>query len=158
MHASLLLTGMSAGLVMPAKRQQSLPLSEVLSTCIDAASRGCEEIRAVHAARARDGGGMAVSFKSEGDARDALTEADLRAQAAITSALRASWPGVCLVGEEDDDAAAAASAAAELVTPLSPLRRDLCFVDGESELVALEDVVIFIDPLDGTREVRRTSG
>ena len=128
-----------------------ISLSALLSTCVDAAGRGCAAIRAVQAKRA-DGGGLDVSRKIADDPKSALTEADLAAQAAIVSALQAEWPGLRIVGEEDDDAAAAAAIAAD--SPggsLPPLRRDLCPA-AASELEAdLSDLVVFVDPLDGVR-------
>ena len=77
-------------------------LPELLSTCIDAASRGCGEIRRVQKKRASSGGSLDVTLKDETDARSALTEADVAAQKAIVDALRAEWPGLCIVGEEDE--------------------------------------------------------
>ena len=142
---------------MTAPGVEKVPLAAILSTCADAASRGCEEIRAVHSKRIAGDG--SVTYKSD-DARDALTEADLRAQEAIVTALRAAWPGLTIVGEEDGEAAAAAAASAQLVTPTSkPLRRDLFdFGDTvsaaalEMPFVSLDDCCVFVDPLDGTRE------
>ena len=96
-----------------------------------------------------------MKYKDEGAARDALTEADLRAQSAIVDALRAAWPDLTIVGEEEDDATAAYTSMSD---GSQPLRRDLLsFPESaprESELpsAALSDVCVFVDPLDGTRE------
>ena len=125
----------------------TLSLAQLLSTCVDAASRGCEEIRAVQTTRAASG--MDVSYKSEAS-RDALTEADLRAQEAIVSALRAEWPDVTIVGEEDENNTAEACLEA-CATYDTPLRRDLSFPKADAT-VLVADVAVFVDPLDGTRE------
>ena len=56
-------------------------LAELLSTCVDAAERGCREIRRVNTAlqRSRDGAIQEVDYKIDGDPRSALTAADLAA-------------------------------------------------------------------------------
>ena len=96
-----------------------------------------------------------VTRKVASDPRSALTEADVAAQSAIVSALRARWPTVKIVGEEDENDDAA---------PMSPkrgapLREDLCAAIETCDDARLrtlrvksEDVTVFIDPVDGTRE------
>ena len=124
-----------------------LPLTALLSTCVDACARACDVIRAVQAKRA-SGVALNVSHKEDDDPRSALTEADTAAQAVVVASLRAAWPGLRIVGEEDDDDVTASAGAP--ATP--PLRTDLC-VGAESSLTAdLEHVTVFVDPLDGTRE------
>ena len=79
-----------------------LQIGPLLSTCVDACQRGCNEIRAVHASRNEIG--LKVELKDAADPRSALTEADGAAQKAIVGALRAEWgPELRIVGEEDDD-------------------------------------------------------
>ena len=123
----------------------SVQLSKLLSTCVDASLRGCEEIRRVHARRLVSGHAIAVDLKDATDPKSALTEADLAAQAVILGGLQATWPGVRIVGEESEEAA-----------PASPdvpkLREDLCAALTNEQTVQLCDVTIFVDPLDGTRE------
>lgn len=124
-----------------------VPLTALLSTCVDTCARACDVIRAVQAKRA-SGVALNVSHKEDDDPRSALTEADTAAQAVVVASLRAAWPGLRIVGEEDDDDVAASAGAP--ATP--PLRTDLC-VAAESSLTAdLEHVTVFVDPLDGTRE------
>jgi len=147
--------------------QISLP--SLLSTCVDACRRGCDEIRRVHADLDRTGSGSVstVDYKISGDPRSALTAADLAAQTAIISALESAWPGLKIVGEEDlvcdiSDAAGGTACSDPLVSGLaasapSPLRRDLCpellpLQSSGGLTVALPDVTVFVDPLDGTRE------
>ena len=74
-------------------------LTKVLSTCVDAARLGCNEIRAVQQRRQAQEA-IAVKMKDENDSRSALTEADLAAQEAIVTALRLSWPGLNIIGED----------------------------------------------------------
>lgn len=124
-------------------------LTTLLSSCVDACERGCAEIRAVQAARDR-GVALTVDLKAADDPRSALTEADTRAQAAIVGALRAQWPGLCIVGEEDDQQGAATGAAAAAGSP-PPLRLDLLGVTSDAS-VPLADIVVYVDPVDGTRE------
>ena len=66
-----------------AARADEVDLVELLSTCVDACERGCAEIRRVAAEleRTADGAVADVDYKIEGDARSALTAADLAAQA-----------------------------------------------------------------------------
>eukprot|EP00929_Paragymnodinium_shiwhaense_P049312 TRINITY_DN24880_c0_g1_i3.p1 TRINITY_DN24880_c0_g1~~TRINITY_DN24880_c0_g1_i3.p1 ORF type:complete len:842 (+),score=162.18 TRINITY_DN24880_c0_g1_i3:62-2587(+) len=124
-----------------------IALSEVLSTCVDACHKGCAQIRKVQKSRS-EGGSLAVSRKDDEDARSALTEADLAAQKAIVTALRAEWPGIRIIGEEDgNDAAAAVDDGGSV----EQLRRDLCPLEANLE-VPLEAITVFVDPLDGTRE------
>jgi 3'-phosphoadenosine 5'-phosphosulfate (PAPS) 3'-phosphatase len=132
----------------------------LLSTCVDAALRGCAEIRRVQKARdeaaSDDEDAFVVTRKVATDPRSALTEADVAAQSAVVSALRASWPRIRIVGEEDENEDAA---------PMSPkkgapLRTGLCDeaygASGDERLKSLKvdaaDVTLFIDPVDGTRE------
>ena len=135
----------------------ALQIGPLLSTCIDACQRGCVEIRAVQAQREQEGGGaLQVELKDSGDARSALTEADGAAQRAIVGALRAEWgPSLRIIGEEDgDDELATEIASAVEAGAFEPLRRDLLEDDiyDTPELDASE-VIIYVDPLDGTREV-----
>jgi len=112
-----------------------ISLPRLVSTCVDAARRGCIVIRSVQARReavlagaectAASGGTAAaalreasshgIQYKVDGDPRSALTEADGAAQEVILHCLRARWgTDLHIVGEEeeeDGDAAAAAAAA-----------------------------------------------
>eukprot|EP00629_Pelagomonadales_sp_RCC1024_P001391 CAMPEP_0119294784 /NCGR_PEP_ID=MMETSP1329-20130426/48661_1 /TAXON_ID=114041 /ORGANISM="Genus nov. species nov., Strain RCC1024" /LENGTH=117 /DNA_ID=CAMNT_0007295685 /DNA_START=69 /DNA_END=418 /DNA_ORIENTATION=+ len=75
--------------------EEDVDLVELLSTCVDACQRGCAEIRRVAAALERkDGAVVTVDYKVAGDARSALTAADLAAQAAVVEPLLAEWPGL----------------------------------------------------------------
>uniref|UniRef100_A0A7S3LGC9 3'(2'),5'-bisphosphate nucleotidase 1 n=1 Tax=Amphora coffeiformis TaxID=265554 RepID=A0A7S3LGC9_9STRA len=133
-----------------------LQIGPLLSTCVDACQLGCAEIRAVQAKRINDdkdndSNGIEFELKVQGDNRSALTEADTAAQRAIIGSLRQAW-GVQLriVGEEDDDEALAESIAHGVFPELD---RDLFQDDiGETADIPIEDITIYVDPLDGTRE------
>jgi len=141
-------------------------LVELLSTCIDAVHRGCAEIRRVQTLLEREDGQVrGVDYKIEGDARSALTAADLAAQAAIEESLQAAWPNLTLVCEEDlaCDITQAAGGSVCNSDALSgdaedqkmlPLRHDMCaqLPQLPEHLVPWDRIAVFIDPLDGTRE------
>eukprot|EP01051_Picozoa_sp_SAG22_P009567 SAG22_NODE_805_length_7096_cov_28.481206_7_plen_343_part_00 len=114
---------------------------------------------------------LSASLKDPTDTRSYLTIADVRAQKVIVDGLRQSFPGLALVGEEDeaelDGSGSAAAALADSAQwwPGSGDQRSGSGWDGvcaagasASELPAvfsaltLAELVVFIDPLDGTRE------
>ena len=104
-----------------------ISLPRLVSTCADAARRGCTVIRSVQARReavlasaaadaTTDGGGNnaadalkeasshGIQYKVDGDPRSALTEADGAAQEVILHCLRHRWGAdLHIVGEEDED-------------------------------------------------------
>ena len=130
---------------------ETVRLVDILSTCVDAAQKGCEEIRAVQARRASTGQ-LASTMKDIDDPRSALTEADLNAQKAVVDRIRATWPNLRIVGEEDEDETNEVDVSdAEL-----QLRRDLCDVSSSPSLAGwsepVEVLTVFVDPVDGTRE------
>lgn len=138
---------------MPPKHPTHLPLSSVLSGCVDASLRGCEVIRSYAPSLAGKGAVAAGSgnvLKEAGDVKSVMTAADIAAQRCILSALRATFgPGLSIVGEEEEDDEEDASYADDVV----PLRMDLLpEVPSDDETVALADLTVFVDPLDGTRE------
>lgn len=132
-------------------RPEMISLVELLSTCVDAAQRGCDEIRAVQERRSSSGGQLASTRKVLDDPRSALTEADTAAQIAIIKGLRATWPGLRIIGEEEDEPEAGDTNA---------LRRDICNLDpasSSSRGIAewkepIDALTVFVDPVDGTRE------
>ena len=133
--AALCCVAMAASL-----QPQTVPLHKLLSTCIDAAGRGCARIRSV-----QESGATGATLKIAGDAKSALTAADLAAQAAVVGALSKAWPGLTIVGEEDE---AALDEDHELDKPL-----DDSLLDWEcTTSVDLAKARVFVDPLDGTRE------
>ena len=138
-------------IVAPASTSTELvSVGELLSTCVDAALKGCDEIRAVQARRAGTGA-LASTRKDADDPRSALTEADTNAQMAIVDALRATWPGLRIVGEEDEHDATDAGARVKHDT----LRVDLIRADAPDASEwkePMDALTVFVDPVDGTRE------
>ena len=130
------------------QQTRALQIAPLLSTCVDACQRGCDEIRAVQASRGD--GSLNVEFKEEGDARSALTVADWRAQRAIVGALKAEWGDeLTIVGEEDEEEVTTALAGLDF----EPLKRDMFDDDiGETTEIDASEITVFVDPLDGTRE------
>ena len=136
-------------IAMSAAPAEDVSLVELLSTCVDAARKGCDEIRAVQHRRSTAGGALASTRKDADDPRSALTEADTAAQIAIVNALRTAWPGLRIVGEEEEEESPDEGAA---------LRRDLlddaCAPHPATTAwrEPLDVLTVFVDPVDGTRE------
>ena len=99
-----------------------ISLPRLVSTCADAARRGCVVIRSVQARREavlaggvttsnngtaadalREASRHGIQYKVDGDPRSALTEADGAAQEVILHCLRARWGSdLHIVGEEEE--------------------------------------------------------
>ena len=99
----------------------------------------------------------AVENKLEGTGGwDPLTEADIRAQRLILSLLSHRWPSLRIVGEEDgcEEAAASKGLAKSLLEEQS-LKEDIVNeeeVPSALKELPIEDLCLFVDPLDGTKE------
>ena len=125
-----------------------LSTTEILSSIIDAAHHGSATIRRL-SSEARSN----VSYKEEGEARSAMTLADTTAQNVIVSSLLKKYPNLCIIGEEDESVEVDKGMSQDLKQDL-----DLCFEYGAGEHFPLpvsldmEDLVVYVDPLDGTRE------
>lgn len=135
-------------------KEDVISLKRLTKHCVDACVRGCREIRTVAKRNRMDESNnekIEHTFKDENDARSALTEADVNAQSVIIGALRNSYgEQLNIVGEEDGDANAKPR------EDEKPLRED-CFEflkmnEVEDVDVKVGDLVIFCDPVDGTRE------
>ena len=99
-----------------------------------------------------------MQLKEEGNIKSVVTQADIDAQKRIIAGLRSTWGDeLLIIGEEDDDDD-------DVVVPnddddddkkRNHLALDLLdhttIVD-DAEEVDMEDLVLFVDPLDGTRE------
>ena len=92
------------------------------------------------------------------DDRSYLTVADVRAQKVIVDGLRSTFPGLALVGEEDeaDEGSAVALEGAPSWWPQAVDRAGEQVgsepLPDEYRGIRLDELVVFIDPLDGTRE------
>mmetsp|Transcript_12214 Transcript_12214/g.17823 ORF Transcript_12214/g.17823 Transcript_12214/m.17823 type:complete len:349 (+) Transcript_12214:329-1375(+) len=133
---------------------QSINTLELLSTLIDATHHGSTTIQTL----CNEARSNTIQFKEEGDARSAMTIADTTAQAVIVSSLLHKYPNLNIVGEEDESVA-------QVVDPekVRELKGELLqkfdwFVGGSPEIpqppmeLDLTEVIVYVDPLDGTRE------
>jgi len=149
-------------------------LAELLSTCIDACRRGCEVIRNVrykslHCTDILD----PILYKIADDPRSALTEADGASQKVIIECLTCCWEKeieaglIKIVGEEEDEHSTDLegesfdTAYSEDILShfdnynaqrpdLEPIHRDIFSIEERS--LKGDEIIIFIDPMDGTRE------
>ena len=138
-------------------------LCRLVQHCAVLANLAGATIRAVQREREEAGeASLGASLKNPEDPRSFLTIADLRAQKVIVEGLRREFPGIVLVGEEDDNDNSAGAALCDDAT-WWPETGDAAGRAGqpapssanlptEYVALALEDLVVFIDPLDGTRE------
>ena len=87
------------------------------------------------------------NLKEEGDIRSVLTQADIDAQAKIIGSLRGTWGSeLNIIGEEDEGVA---------VPTFDGALLNMNLLDGTSikdEELSLNEISLFVDPLDGTRE------
>jgi 3'-phosphoadenosine 5'-phosphosulfate (PAPS) 3'-phosphatase len=128
-----------------------MDLSKLLSGIVDAAHYGASTIRGL-SLKART---ESIHFKEQGEVRSAMTIADIAAQKIIVSSLKDCFPSLQIIGEEDDTVQIDRMEAVELRLDL-----DLDFAEGVypidmdpiPTLVDNSDIVVFVDPLDGTRE------
>jgi 3'-phosphoadenosine 5'-phosphosulfate (PAPS) 3'-phosphatase/thiamine kinase-like enzyme len=124
---------------------KTISLSQLLSSCMDAAYQGCEIIQGFQ------NGGDAVqgTLKESDNIRSVVTQADVDAQARIIGGLRKTWGDDLLIIGEEDEADAPPHYDGE------GLRRDIldeqCSLE-KDEKIPLDELTIFVDPLDGTRE------
>ena len=143
-------------LIALAVKVDGLQIGPLLSSCVDACQRGCLEIRNVHQETSASSDGLKVEYKdSESEyPRSALTEADLASQRIIVGSLRSEWGDkLRIVAEEDEDGDGDASDDNDSSASFEPLRKDLFDDDlDETPEINIEDVTIFVDPLDATRE------
>lgn len=122
---------------------ETIDIGELLCACKDAVERACDIIRSVQAS----GQSLCTTFKDIKDPRSALTIADQRSQHVIVGTLRREYPGLCIIGEEDQEDV--------IEDDVARLKRG--YVDGidmaeEFRRVDLEEVCVFVDPVDGTLE------
>ncbi|KAL3925423.1 MAG: hypothetical protein SGILL_000429 [Bacillariaceae sp.] len=127
---------------------KTISLGHLLSSCMDAAQQGCDIIQGFQ--RSNGGDTMGGTLKEGGNLRSVVTQADVDAQARIIGGLRHTWgDDLVIIGEEDE-------ADAPPQYDGDGLRKDILkeFYSSrdEDEAIPLEELTIFVDPLDGTRE------
>lgn len=95
------------------------------------------------------GDGISGTLKVGGEIKSVVTQADFDAQARIVGGLRQAWGNdLLIIGEEDDeDAKPNLEGVALDKFILTKLNDKL--IDEE---IPIEDIALFVDPLDGTRE------
>ncbi|TYZ68654.1 hypothetical protein PybrP1_000294 [[Pythium] brassicae (nom. inval.)] len=123
-----------------------LRLRELLSACFSAGSLAGHVIRDV----VRQGGDLGLVNKAD-DKYDPQTVADRRSQQRIVHALRHVWPHVQIVGEEGELAQPAPEDALEADVD-ALCGADFAVPEPLAGELSADDVVLWIDPLDGTKK------
>lgn len=159
---------------------KDINLVELLSILTDACSRGCQVIRFVNEKRQEqkldpNQKSLSVQYKVADDPRSALTEADLNSQLVIMGCIRSVYgSSLNVIGEEDDDEAVnggedeggertvdiEAICKKYHVDPISKRKVNQAIFDkipgsecdSSNATVLMNDVTVYIDPMDGTRE------
>ena len=128
---------------------------DFISCCAELALKAGSVIREVHKARIAGGNSVLEGIlKEAGDEKSVATVADLQAQRIIISALRKRYgPELTIVGEEDDDSSMTVNACVSNIEH-HPFFTSHCLwkIEPGSLEWNLDQVCIFIDPLDGTHE------
>ena len=116
-------------------------LSHLYSACIQLALKSCEIIRRVHA-----DGSLSTFYKTHDNGDEPCTVADLHSQRVIMSSLERYFPGLRMIGEEevttDPDLYISLRAAHDINLNL--------LTDGIQGSFPIEEITLWIDPLDGT--------
>jgi 3'-phosphoadenosine 5'-phosphosulfate (PAPS) 3'-phosphatase len=126
-------------------------LQKLLSTCYSLSSQACGIIRSVQAKREEKGAAaLNATLKDKNDSRTYLTEADTAAQEMVWNGLRAVFgPRLNIVWEEDvieegNDWTIKDGPGVEVLNGYD--------IPTDLQKLVFSDVVVFIDPVDGTRE------
>jgi len=128
-------------------------LQQLLDVCIEAAERAGAVIKHV-----RESGVLRAVNKKE---NDPVTRADFAAQTLIFGTLRRIWPKLGLVGEEDEAKCGGADVEELLeFAKTAPLRcadaseraKMTVTIPENVRHVPVEELCVYVDPLDGTRE------
>jgi len=158
----------------------NVDLAELLSTCIDACRRGCEVIRNVRHLSLQSTDILdSVQYKIHDDPRSALTEADGASQKVIIECLNRCWEKeieaglIKIVGEEEEDHYSTdlegeksfdTAFSDDIMShfdnynsprpDFEPMQRDMFESEASTQSLSSksDQVIIFIDPMDGTRE------
>jgi inositol monophosphatase 3 len=119
-------------------------VSEVIAASIDLVQRGGEVVRTV---RKDESIGTKVKGKTSVNSNDYVTEGDKRSHQTIVTGLKSLWPSLNYVSEEH---VAVESDGKNPVPPTSNPEVDK--VADHDPMVPMEDILVWIDPLDATQE------
>ena len=124
--------------------QRFVKISELLSASIDLAERGGAEIVRIRKLTDEELGRESKGKTVEG-AQEFVTMGDQHSHDIIVSGLLKAWPGLPYVSEEMDR---------ELISIAPPMLNnpEVIKIAGRNERVPLEEVTVWIDPLDATME------
>jgi len=120
----------------------TIDLRKLISACIDATDKGGDLARnlVLH-----QGGDLAIQEKT--GPTDLLTMVDLRVQSFITGSLLLHWPELHIIGEEDT------SKEEKNFSELDLTRlNDVEISSDTCTTYPLEDITLYVDPIDGTKE------
>lgn len=118
---------------------ERINLLELLSVCIQSAEQAQEIIR-----RVWKSGKLGIKQKGFDDP---FTRADVRAQQLIVSTLLNKWENLSIVGEEECEISTS-----NVEINLNTLQQFKDKIPEELKTASLQDVVVFVDPLDATKE------
>ena len=124
--------------------QNAIRVSELIAASIDLSHRGGDEVRAVR--RSRSNIGQEVKGKSSVNTSDYVTQGDKRSHEAIVAGLRARWPDLKYISEEHVQVDSSFVACPSTDNP------EVEKSAANDPLVPMEDVLVWIDPLDATQE------
>ena len=119
-------------------------ISEVIAASIDLVQRGGKVVRSV---RSDESIGTKVKGKTSVNSNDYVTEGDMRSHKSIVNGLKSRWPRLRFVSEEHN---VADDGKAVPVPPSS--NPDVLQLAGDDPEVPLDDILVWIDPLDATQE------
>ena len=123
-------------------------LQEVEGLCASLAAEATEIIRQVQSQREKKLD-IGTCLKDPNDSRSYLTHADILAQQCIVHGLLNRFPTISIIAEEDQS-----NIIQEYVhQPSEPVKKfDVHGMPQEYDAIETEDLCVFIDPVDGTRE------
>lgn len=132
----------------------TISLCGLLGLCVSLCHEACAIIRDVQCQREADGGRLAAELKDPTDPRTYLTAADERAQRCVIAGLRTMYGDTLdIVGEEEEDDDEVTVGDSQSASPAEASGMDGGYdVPAALQQLFLRDVVVFVDPVDGTRE------
>eukprot|EP01113_Clastostelium_recurvatum_P016527 TRINITY_DN1947_c0_g1_i3.p1 TRINITY_DN1947_c0_g1~~TRINITY_DN1947_c0_g1_i3.p1 ORF type:complete len:334 (-),score=72.37 TRINITY_DN1947_c0_g1_i3:3-899(-) len=118
-------------------------IASLLSACIDLAQQAGKLIHDIHASGKLD---VQVKGVMTSGYDDVMTQADVQSQQFIIAGLQNVWPDLFIIGEEEVDIPKSST------IPRVDVLDGMAGVPQEMLAVPLGDIVVYIDPLDATRE------